>query len=441
MIFKAIRHVSKHGFSAKRRGKEKGDGVVVEAMNTEIEGDNNSEKDKDLAGNSTDGIKKQIILNTEIEGDNNFEKDEDLAGNSADGIEKQIIFNQPVEINMTSEGSVHDANTQMVAESFPTTGSVIDGKIERTGSEHTGYSSSGDEGENQVRDVIDDECIKLMDDGVTKGGYLQKKGRGRNDLIGAFHRPWTTRYITVDTVQGILKYYRNESDVQRKPPRGEMYISGAKVECTLRPTQLPPTSPSPSPSLTAYQLCITATPTTGKVENLILTVSESQNENLMREWIDIFSTICVVEGADLGSSKAINGSTEEKQLVAKCSSCGFMETLKNRSSSSTVQYCCSSCGSFQVFDISYNESQEKGDEEVSANGISRDRVISAETIDFYDLNPGDYSSTISHGSYEFATLRQMLTMNKDDLINEVMKYSKGKYRIMMVYFYYFDLPS
>ena len=62
-------------------------------------------------------------------------------------------------------------------------------------------------------------------------------------------------------------------------------------------------------------------------------------------------------------------------------------------------------------------------------------------IDFYDLNPGDYSSTISHGSYEFATLRQMLTMNKDDLINEVMKYSKGKYRIMMVYFYYFDLPS
>ena len=62
------------------------------------------------------------------------------------------------------------------------------------------------------------------------GGWIQKKSRGRGlaSLFG-FFRPWSLRFITVNTKIGIMSYYKNKQDVEAREAIGHVQLKDAVI--------------------------------------------------------------------------------------------------------------------------------------------------------------------------------------------------------------------
>ena len=397
MISKAFRHVKRHGFSPKKR-KDRSEGDRIDPLD-EVDGQGLVGKKENA---QSPGSGEGVDLEAEVE---DVQKDDVIgetkgvySGSSGDG-----------------DGSGNIAGDgRQYPPIFPVA-MTVENK-QKTVQEDKEISSEDGSEETEEQSNVEYECIKILDDGVSKAGYLKKRGRGRKVLTGAFLKPWSTRYVVVNSVLGILKYYGSEMDYQKQRlPRGQLYISGAKLNYTL-PLQ-------PSSSSSSYEFTITVTKTTGEVETLQMAAT---NERMTRQWVEIFAAICENEDSGITNStiEATNDNvnSNKRQVSVGCNKCNFKETLTVQTSSSYIQYCCSSCGSFQTFETTCAEKGEEVDDGLRSDHIERNRLDTGES---FDMSAVDQVSVKSRDS-EFLSLTQMMMMKKDELINEVKKHSKGR---------------
>jgi PH domain len=99
------------------------------------------------------------------------------------------------------------------------------------------------------------------------GGYLFKKGRGR---YSSFVKPWSLRYMAVDTLVGLLQYYDEPRDIVRQRlPKGQLYISGSVFA---------------EEQEREFCFSLTITKTTGETETLMLAALDASH---LTTWLEV----------------------------------------------------------------------------------------------------------------------------------------------------------